>query len=50
MAMWCGFSPADPTSEESQKLDSSIISQMPAYPAEGSVKMIDDVLVVKFSD
>lgn len=47
MELWCGFTPEHGEIPEGS---SDEVSEMPVYPAEGSVKMIDDVLVVKFSD
>ena len=47
MELWCGFSPvkADPG-----VASADVIESMPNYPAEGSVRMIDGVVVVKFAD
>ena len=50
MKMWCGFSPVYATTEEKEKIDTNAIVKMPAYPDKGSVKYIDGVVVVKFSD
>ena len=48
MELWCGFSPvkADPGTV----LSTDTIDEMPTYPDEGSVKMVDNTIVVKFSD
>ena len=47
MELWCGFSPvkADPG-----VASADVIESMPNYPAEGSVRMIDGIVVVKFAD
>ena len=42
MHKWCGFSPAEVTFEHPD------IADMPCYPDEGSIRVIDDVVVVKF--
>ena len=47
MNMWCGFSRVEGDVPES---GSAQIAAMPVYPDDGSIKMIDGVLVVKFSD
>lgn len=49
MKMWCGF---DWTEADEDKLSdlSGSVGTMPCYPDDGSVKMVDNVLVVKFSD
>lgn len=50
MKMWCGFSPVYATVEEKEKIDTDVINKMPTYPDHGSVKLINGVVVVKFSD
>lgn len=42
MHKWCGFSPSEVTFEHPD------IADMPCYPDEGSIRVIDDVVVVKF--
>ena len=48
MNMWCAFSRVEPGEEELQAL-SGQIEQMPVYPSEGSVQMLDGIIVVKFA-
>ena len=48
MNMWCGFSRVEGSMKDIE--DKSIVSDMPLYPAEGSVKIVDGVLVVKFAE
>ncbi len=50
MELWCGFTSVDPDEEAEANIDRDRISQMPCYPDDGSVEMIDDILVVKFAD
>ena len=45
MKLWCGFDPV-----EGSVPDSDEAAKMPCYPAEGSIKMIDDTIVVKFAE
>lgn len=51
MEMWCGFK-ASEVSEETMEEYKSMpeVQQMPAYPYDGSIKVIDGVLVVKFAE
>jgi len=46
MRLWCGynFHEADP----SYFIDKPVVQDMPHYPEEGSIKVVDDVVVVKF--
>ena len=46
MRMWCGFAPQ--TEESSGYAELPEVVGMPCYPDEGSIKMINGVLVVKF--
>ncbi len=46
MYVWCGFSPVKAQTVPDEKA----IGEMPSYPDEGSIKMIDGILVVKFAD
>ena len=48
MAFWCGFKPAASSAEPYE--NSGIVAAMPSYPDEGSIKIIDGCIVVKFSD
>ena len=47
MNMWCGFSRVEGEVPEGGAAE---VAGMPAYPADGSIKMIDGVIVVKFAD
>lgn len=47
MELWCAFRP-DPADPDAVSADE--IKAMPVYPDEGSIKMIDGVLVVKFTE
>ena len=47
MKMWCGFSYEV---YHGQHLDETKVQAMPIYPADGSVRMINGVLVVKFNE
>ena len=44
--LWCGFEPsyADP----SEYFDNEIVQEMPSYPDDGSIQVMDGVVVVKF--
>ena len=43
---WCGFAPVVDYSPFS---DMPQVQEMPCYPADGSIKVINDVVVIKFS-
>lgn len=46
MKMWCNF---DPVSEDAAAYSElPEVLEMPSYPVAGSIRMLDDVLVVKF--
>lgn len=47
MGLWCGFTPV--SGDAASLSDQDAISAMPAYPAAGSIKMIDGTIVVKFA-
>ncbi len=47
MDLWCGFTAVPGELPEGA---SEEVAAMPVYPAEGSLKVIDNVLVVKFSE
>ena len=49
MNMWCSF---DRVEADGDRLEafSDEINAMPVYPAEGSVQMFDETIVVKFAD
>ncbi len=48
MEMWCGFSRVPADEEDISDMDA--VKAMPVYPDSGSIKMVDDVLVVKFAE
>ena len=48
MLLWCGFNPKTAGSAIYEQLPEVI--QMPCYPSDGSIKMIEDVLIVKFAN
>ncbi len=45
MELWCGFSPVSGSVPEGAD-----VAKMPCYPDDGSIKMIDGTIVVKFAD
>lgn len=46
MKVWCGFH--NYYTYDESILESEIIEAMPSYPAEGSIKVVEDIVVVKF--
>lgn len=46
MRIWCGYSAHEV--DQSYFIDRPEVQDMPHYPAEGSIKVIDDTVVVKF--
>lgn len=48
MKLWVGFSPEFAEMDEIQNIN--VIENMNCYPSDGSIKVIDDVLVVKFTE
>ena len=48
MELWCGFSPV--RAESDDEVSSEEIEKMPVYPDDGSVKMVNGVVVVKFAE
>lgn len=46
--IWCGFFPIMESGDSYEELDE--VKNMPIYPDDGSIKMIDDVIVVKFNE
>lgn len=49
MSVWCGFTPF--VIQDTSELEAmQEVADMPVYPAEGSIKIIDDILVVKFAE
>ena len=45
---WCGFQPEEVAPEQYEKLQE--VKEMPMYLDDGSIKVIDGVIVVKFRD
>ena len=43
---WCGFNPAKVDAKEFENRDE--VKKMPHYPDDGSIKIIDDVIVINF--
>lgn len=51
MRVWCGYAPATVSQEELDRISStSKVQEMPCYPDDGSIQIIDGVIVVKFAD
>ena len=51
MSVWCGYKPDVLTDEEIEKIsDKPEVKAMACYPDDGSIKIIDNTIVVKFSD
>ena len=48
MKYWCGYTPVFANSQIYESRDT--VKLMPCYPDHGSIKIIDNVIVVKFSD
>lgn len=48
MEMWCGFSPQKAHLGDVTSTD--VIEAMPVYPDEGSIRMVDGTVVVKFAE
>lgn len=48
MKLWCGFDPVK--ADQGDLISKDVIKEMPTYPDDGSVKMVDNMLVVKFAD
>lgn len=46
MARWCGYSPTRADEETYKNLPE--VLNMPTYPDDGSIKVVDEVIVVKF--
>ncbi len=49
MRIWCGFNPEVIDNTDQWTTDERIM-KMPAYPGDGSIKVIDNTVVVKFSN
>ena len=47
MKMWCGYEP-DYVEDTSEIENNLVVTAMPSYPDSGSIKIVDDVIVVKF--
>lgn len=51
MSDYLGFSPYYGTYEEIQNwMQREVVREMPSYPADGSIQVIDDTIIVKLSD
>ncbi|MBR0093610.1 MAG: glucosyltransferase domain-containing protein [Lachnospiraceae bacterium] len=48
MEQWCGFLP--PLTDPAPFAEKEQVKSMPCYPDDGSIAVIDDVIVVKFAD
>lgn len=46
VANWCGFNPEVKDSLDYK--DNQLVKKMPCYPDDGSIKIIDNIIVVKF--
>lgn len=46
MELWCGYGPAQ--ADASAFIENPIVQNMPSYPDDGSIMVIDNVIVVKF--
>jgi len=48
---WCGFSPKEADAAKREELEAlEEVRNMPAYPNDGSIKIIDGILVVKMTE
>ena len=51
MSDYLGFSPYYGTYEEIQNwMQREVVREMPSYPADGTIQVIDDTIIVKLSD
>lgn len=51
MRIWCGYQPTVVSQEELDEISSTTeVQEMPCYPDDGSIQILDDVIVVKFAD
>lgn len=49
--MWCAYKPKSVDDREHKKIERlSEVKEMPCYPDDGSIKVINDVVVVKFGN
>lgn len=49
MEVWCGFSPTKLEDDEKEAFEAlPEVQEMPSYPDDGSIKIINDTIVVKF--
>lgn len=49
--MWCAYKPKSINDREYKKIERlSEVKEMPCYPDDGSIKVINEVVVVKFGD
>lgn len=50
MKIWCGYSPREVSNEEMNRLlKLEGVKNMPSYPNDGSIQIVDNTIVVKFS-
>ncbi len=47
MKMWCGYEPDD-VKDTTEISNNPLVQDMPSYPDYGSIKIIDEIIVVKF--
>lgn len=51
MQLWNGYRPSEVSSEELQRLkELQEVQNMPCYPDDGSIKIIDGAIVIKFNN
>lgn len=48
MKIWCGFDPIKGNAEDF--IDNEVVKNMTRYPKDGSIKIVDNTIVVKFAD
>lgn len=51
MKIWCGYSPTQISEDDILVLSQSEeVKAMPSYPDDGSIRIIDEIIVVKFAE
>ena len=51
MKIWCGFEMTEVSSEVMEKIKADhIVEEMPVYPNDGSIQIVDGTIVVKFNE
>ena len=49
MEKWCGFNMTEVDGDTYNELNNmECVNQMPNYPADGSIEVVGDIVVVKF--